>query len=497
MNFAKSGKIGVAVILCMCVLLGGCKKKDATVSADADLANETTPLAQGALENTITTLCTVASANQEDVATSVGAPILEIYAKVGDTVTQGQPLCKLDTTKLKDDLALKQKAVKKAQEDYDIAVGRAQAGVAKAQEDLNLCYQPQQAALNTLNAKRAALADKDATDQVNPKVAAEVTALESAQNALTTAQAAYNAAVAANVDGKADLAPVTNAVNAAQGAVDAAQAAYVNARQIAYTNMYAICLQGVDVNHAAELQPLITAYNNAVETAKTSVLTCNRSIESANNSLADAKRNTTMIDTAKVDLKTLQAQIDKAVVTAPIAGVIVASKAAADATPVASEVLFSISDSADFEVSGLLNEYDATLAKVGMKVHISTDATADAVMDGEIKMLSPTATDASGNFTVTAAITNPPAALRAGMTGKMHIILNGSENCFYVPTDSIGADKDGNAVIYSYTAPEKEGGKGTTTPIKVTTGVVTDYYTEISGEGLSADLPILNTPPAA
>ncbi|MEG1641437.1 MAG: HlyD family efflux transporter periplasmic adaptor subunit, partial [Ruthenibacterium sp.] len=88
--------------------------------------------------------------------------------------------------------------------------------------------------------------------------------------------------------------------------------------------------------------------------------------------------------------------------------------------------------------------------KVGMKVHISTDATADAVMDGEIKMLSPTATDASGNFTVTAAITNPPAALRAGMTGKMHIILNGSENCFYVPTDSIGADKDGNAVIYSY-----------------------------------------------
>ncbi|MEG2166093.1 MAG: hypothetical protein RRY96_07350, partial [Ruthenibacterium sp.] len=176
---------------------------------------------------------------------------------------------------------MKQKAVKKAQEDYDIALGRAQAGVSKAQEDLNLCYQPQQAALNTLNAKRAALADKDATDQVNPKVAAEVTALESAQNALTTAQAAYNAAVAANVDGKADLAPVTNAVNAAQGAVDAAQAAYVNARQIAYTNMYAICLQGVDVNHAAELQPLITAYNNAVETAKTSVLTCNRSIESA------------------------------------------------------------------------------------------------------------------------------------------------------------------------------------------------------------------------
>lgn len=497
MNFAKSSKVGIAVLLSACLLLGGCGKKKADADAMADMANETTPLAQGALENTITTLCTVASANQEDVATSVGAPILEIYAKVGDTVTQGQALCKLDTTKLKDDLALKQKAVKTAQENYDIAVSRAQAGVAKAQEDLNLCYQPQQAALATLNTMRATLADKDATDQVNPKVAAEVAAFQNAQNVLTTAQTAYNAAVAANVDGKTDLNPFLNAITVAQADVNAKQAAYENARQIAYTNMYAICLQGVDVNHASALQPLLADYQTAVETAKTSVLACNRAIESANNSLADAKRNTVSIDTAKVELKTLQAQIDKSVVTAPISGIVVASKAATDAIPVASEVLFSISDSTDFEVSGLLNEYDATLVKAGMKAHISTDATADIVMNGEIKIVSPTATDAAGNFTVTATITDPPTTLRAGMTGKMHIILNGNENCFYVPTDSIGADKDGNAVVYAYTAPEKEGGKGTTTPISVTTGIATDYYTEISGDGLSADLPILNTPPAA
>ncbi|MEF9969357.1 MAG: efflux RND transporter periplasmic adaptor subunit [Ruthenibacterium sp.] len=492
----KIARISAAIMLSLCLLLSGCGKKDAAVDADAALANETTPLAQGALENTITTLCTVASVNQEDVATSVGAPILEIYAKVGDAVTEGQALCKLDTTKMQDDLALKQKALKTAQTDYEIAVGRAQSAVTKAQEDLNLCYQPQQAALAALNNMRAALADQDTTAQVNPHVAAEVAALEAAQGVLVTAQTAYQAAVAANVDGTADLTPYTNALAAAQADVDAKGAAYGNARQIAYTNTYALCLQNVDVKHTAELQPLLNGYNAAVESAKASVLACNRAIESANNSVADAKRNTAAIDTAKLAVKTLQDQMDKSIVKAPISGVIVASKAATDATPAASEVLFSISDSNDFEVSGLLNEYDATLVKSGMKAKISTDATAETVMNGTVRLVSPAATDAAGNFTVTAAITEPPAALRAGMTGKLHIILSGSENCFYVPTDAIGTDKDGNSVVYSYTAPEKDGAKGVTTPIIVTCGVTTDYYTEISGEGLSADLPILNTVPA-
>lgn len=75
----------VALVMVLCgVLFSSCKKNTPTV----DTAPTATPISQGTLENTITTMCTVASASSVDVATSVSAPIKEILAHVGDTVVK-------------------------------------------------------------------------------------------------------------------------------------------------------------------------------------------------------------------------------------------------------------------------------------------------------------------------------------------------------------------------------------------------------------------------
>ena len=110
-------------------------------------------------------------------------------------------------------------------------------------------------------------------------------------------------------------------------------------------------------------------------------------------------------------------------------------------------------------------------------------------MDAVVTVVSPTAADASGDFTVTVKLTSPDPALRVGMTGKMRIILAQAEDCFYVPTDSIGVDGDGNSYISVY-----DEASGQTQNIGVTTGVANDYYTQVTGEGLTADLQVCAMP---
>lgn len=515
-----------ALALCIALLTAGCGAKD---DGGDELPVSATPLAQGDLENVITTTGTVASVNQVDVASSVSAPIAEVHVKVGDTVSAGQALCSLDTTALQDKLADANKRLTDARTSYNLGVERATRHLQDEQNALAIAQQPENAVLAVLEARRAwqaetaqananaegaaradASAEKQALDAANAVLNDANSALATAQNDLNTAQAALDAAAAAGEDVSAPTA-VRDAANAALASAQAAQAgaqANAEAANAAYAAKaaaesaaaYNACYEqarnavgpanynGSDITRTEAA--LMTAYNDTVAENASSVRGCRLSIESAQDSLVDAQRATSQVDSITLEIKTLQDTLDKGVIEAPIAGVVVVCKAAHGAMADTAGALFSISDSADFEMSGLLNEYDATRVSAGMAAEITTSATGDDVMAGTVLLVSPSAADDKGDFTVTASIDAPAASLRAGMKGKLRVVLEKAENCFYVPLDSIGIDADGNSVVYAW----DEAGK-TSTPISVTTGVATDYYVEIRGDGLEAGMSLLDTPP--
>ncbi|NLS84037.1 MAG: HlyD family efflux transporter periplasmic adaptor subunit [Ruminococcaceae bacterium] len=478
------------------------KKNTPTV----DTAPTATPISQGTLENTITTMCTVASASSVDVATSVSAPIKEILAHVGDTVVKDQVLCRLDSTSLETDLTLKQKALTAAQDAYNASVTAAETTLARAQADFSKVYDAQNTALAALNAKKEQLATEDA----NNAIAATNSGVKDALNTQSIWEERYNKIVSGVTfygDNWIEVAspeavPTGETIKTivdASNAVTDARNAFEAAKASAFPNAYATCYARVAEAHADVIAPLQEAYNAAVKSAETSATLANRSIADAQTALNTTKKATTSVDTAKRDVEEAQKKLTECEVKAPAAGTIVSTKAAINATPVAADALFSISNNSDFKVTGLLNEYDSTRVTVGMRAKVTTDATGEAVMEGTVSLISPQATDASGNFTVTVNITSPEDQLRGGMTGKLRIVLEGADDCFYVAADSIGMDEDGNSVIYvvpaadpsaSSTAIKESDAKA----IKVETGVVTDYYTQIISDELTADMQVLDTP---
>ncbi len=497
--------ISVALVMVLCgVLFSSCKKNTEVTEA----APTATPVSQGTLESIITTMCTVSSASSADVAASVSAPIKEILAHVGDTVEKGQVLCRFDSSSLERDLQLKEKALSVAQDSYKAAVAAAETSLARAQADYTKVYDAQNAALAALNAKKQELATQDANNAVasaNEEVrkALEVQSIwESRYNKILSGVTFYGdnwleAAAPADV-------PAGNAIKTiedASVAVTSARADFEAKKASAFASAYATCYARVGEAHADVIAPLTEAYNTAVKAAESSSTTAGRAITDAQAALESAKRNTTSVDMAKRDVEEAQKKLTECEVTAPAAGTIVTSKAALNAIPVSSDALFSISNNSDFKVTGLLNEYDSTRVAVGMKAKVTTDATAETVMEGTVKLVSPQATDANGNFTVTVAITTPAAELRSGMTGKLRIVLESAEDCFYVATDSIGTDADGNSVIYVVPAADESASASSAAAasadakaVKVEKGLSTDYYTQIISDELTADMQVLDTP---
>ena len=502
----KIQKVCLAALLCMALsvtVFSGCAKKQSIDDMSMEL--ETTPLAKGDLENTITTTCTITSANAQNVANSLSEPIQEVFVKVGDIVTQGQPLCTIQTTALTDKLLAAQKTLADAQTSYTLSVQRAERSLADAQNNL---YLAEQAAMKQATQKvklaqdalesayvQEAAAFASTSVETSYNTSTEKSTLDNATTALAAALAAYNAA------------PTDPALKAAY---EAQQAAYNTA--VTAADQYKASLQSVlqaqkynDLKAGIGVTLSITTAQTALTTAQAeydvtyadtyptsdkagspSIRSGHMSVESARDSLADAKRNNSMVTTAKLTVKTLKDQIEKAEITAPIAGTIMVC----DAVPnlIKADVLFTISSSADFQASGLLNEYDATRVKLGMQAEVSSDATGETLMHATIVGISPKAVDADGDFTVTVKLQDPASALREGMVGKIRIIAEQSKDCFYVPGDSIGVDKDGNSAIYVL----DENGKRKA--IAVTPGLVTDYYTEISSEELSEGMAVLNVP---
>lgn len=253
-------------------------------------------------------------------------------------------------------------------------------------------------------------------------------------------------------------------------------------------------------------------------------------------------------------IKEYQKQIDKCTITAPISGVITSvSMEVGDETDSDNNVICVIQDTTGYKVEGTVDEYDISKIAEGMSVVVKTEATGDEEMTGKVSFVSPTpkSTANSTQSTSSSAAVYPikvtldgiTEKVRIGMTAETNILIDTAEDVLTVPYDCIVEKEDGTCVIYAVREGEpaaenneampeqqtesrstdnrtknnadknKKGGRNSGMmrmgakksddaagqsgsaeelgrEIVVTKGLETDYYTEISGEGVTEGLKV-------
>lgn len=120
----------------------------------------------------------------------------------------------------------------------------------------------------------------------------------------------------------------------------------------------------------------------------------------------------------------------------------------------------------------------------------------DEVQEGEVTYVAPTGTtgqtmgsnSGTASYEIQITLNEPQDKLRAGMTASVSIALEESRNALAVPYDCVQTNAGGDSVIYVDDNGEKK-------EVKVTTGIETDYYTEVISDELSEGMTVyLSTP---
>ena len=216
----------------------------------------------------------------------------------------------------------------------------------------------------------------------------------------------------------------------------------------------------------------------------------------AKKQLESAKKNRTkMVEEAQKKVDDAKEMLDNCTVTAPIAGLVTALEVEAGDT-YAGGAIAQIEDVSSYTIITTIDEYDISKVKVGQRVVVLTETTGDDELEGKITFVSPTKgssnmmgmNSGSDGYTVEIALTTKDDRLRLDLTAKCSIILEEATDVFAVAYDAVHKSKDGKSVLY---VPSESGEGNSYTEVEVTTGMVTDYYVEISGEALYEGMRVI------
>lgn len=226
------------------------------------------------------------------------------------------------------------------------------------------------------------------------------------------------------------------------------------------------------------------------------------SIESAQDAVKSAQSNKEKsVKEAQKQVDEIQDSLEKCVVKATISGTVTALGVEAGDS-YSGGTLVQIDDTSSYQVTTTVDEYDISKVEEGQRVVILTEATDEDELEGEITFVAPStnsttisqsesggmsSSSSSSGYEVQIAITSKDDRLRMGLTAKCSIILEEVNDVFAVPYDAIKESRDGSATITVEDESEESGQK----EIAVTKGMESDYYVEISGEGLEEGMKVI------
>ena len=441
--------IGLALVG---VVLVGLIARDTVFATPAAVAIRTSTADRGTVTSVVSGTGSLLPAGRMNVSFKQTGVLTEVDVKVGDKVTTGQVLARIDST---------------AQQS---ALASAQASLASAQANLQ-------------------------TTQ-SPLTAAQVAQL---QHQVSNAQQSYNDTVASvNATNQADAATVASdqakvnadCPNGAQCSQEQAQLASDKTKQ----NMDAISGQS-RINSAAQ-QITSSRDNLAVQT------------QVKPNALASGQAQ---VASAQAQVQAAQLALNQTTLTAPTSGVVIsingvpgetagsgtaqspgslAPQPSSGGTGGASSGFMVIDDTSSFVAVMPFAETDAARLSANQTTVFTFDAIPNLTISGHVLSISPSATVVSNvvDYYVSFVLNRTDPRLREGMTANASVTVAQADNAVRVPNAAVRTT--GGTTMVTVLS------KGQQVPTEVITGVVGDTYTEIKAglnEGDTVVLPALRT----
>ena len=239
----------------------------------------------------------------------------------------------------------------------------------------------------------------------------------------------------------------------------------------------------------------------AAQTEQDTNRTNEKAVLDSKDGLMNAELNSrTSLISAETEVEKYKKQMTYLTVSAPSAGIITSVSVKEGDNYTGGEIAV-VQDDSGFKVSASVDQYDISDIAPGMKAIIKTNTTGDEEMEGELTFVSPvtaadtvkadnnsstqsSSTSSGGDYPIEITIKNPSERLRMGMTAKITLIENESKGTLAVPGTCIQADENGNDYVTVQNGDITEN-------VPVKKGLVTDYYTEISGNGISEGTQIV------
>jgi HlyD family secretion protein len=515
----KKTRIVVAGLAAIALILGGLIYRDIFLPGkNASNALSLYSVARRTVTSSVTGTGNLVPMAQANVNFKVNGTLTEIDVHVGDQVSAGQVLARVDP-------AAEQNALASAQAN----LATAQANLQTAETPLTQ-FQIDQLHHNVQNAQQSyndavALANLTNTQDSN-QVAADQSQLAADQQALNfnatyqvdklnlaTAKTALQAAIATfNTDGCQAQTYATytpqcmtdfNAVSSAQTLVNTDQGK-VNA-DTAQVSADQNRLSQDTARQSSDQSAGQRSVNQALASLTSAQDQLNTQTETKPNQIASAQAQ---LASAQAAVQTAQQNLNYTTLTAPMSGQVnsingVVGETAATGsgtTPeapgtqaplpssTASNAFMVIGNVSAMEVVIPFAESDASKLAFNQDTQVTFDAVPNLTISGHVVAVGSAATVQSGvvNYYATVALNQTNPQLKQGMTSNATVIVSKATNALTVPNLAI-TRLAGQAYVNIYA-----GGQEIQTPIQ--TGIVGDQYTEVTGglnEGAQVVIPTL------
>ncbi len=407
---------------------------------------------RGTLEATVSATGNVTMPHQAKLSFGISGgssgKVDEVKVKMGDKVTEGQVLAKMDPTSLERSvtsawasLRTAQINLTKAQQPYDEQdIANAEAAVRNAQVGIETAQRGLEVARNSTTYAQT---------------------VRDRQYELNYFESSYSDAVRQGNRSQDELARMYNNIVVAREKLAVAQ------------------------QQAA----------NAIDNAQNDLAKAQDTLRNAEQDLADKraggdsqdialKRNSLI--SAQTSYQTALDNLNQATLTAPFAGVI-ASVGFKEGEQAAASANISLIDPGLVQVEAILDEIDVSKIRTGQAAIVTLDALPDLQLKATVTAVSPVATRQSGvvNYPLTLTLENSNPAIKEGMTALAAITITHKENVLLVPNRALRTANGQRVVTVQV-------GNQTEQP-RVTIGLANDQYTEIL-EGLTdGDQVIIET----
>ncbi|HXR69874.1 efflux RND transporter periplasmic adaptor subunit [Actinocrinis sp.] len=402
----------------------------------------TSPVQRGTVIASVSASGNLALAATSSLAFGASGKVSEIDVKVGQTVTSGQVLAKIDPTQANLQLTEAQQQLTVAQDN----LAKAQNGPSSTQVALNNAQltQDEQAVTNAQNAYSAAKCTSSSTSQACTQDAQQ---LSNAENSLTLLKAQQ--ANSAYVD-PGTIAQDQEAVTQAKAAVNTAQSAVAGTSITAPSNGTILSIAGL--------------VGSSVSAGSTTTGAPTGSSSSSGSSGSGASTGGSASGSSGSS-----------------------SASSSSSSSASSGAFITMADLSQLQVTANVSETDVSSVQAGQSATVTLNASGKSY-PAQVQVISPTSTVVSNvvEYAVTLDLTDAvPSSVRPGQSASISIVTGEASDTLYVPNSAI-TTAGGRSIVTVVGSDGKE----TITP--VTTGIVGTTNTQITS-GLSQGQNVLLT----